>query len=102
MNTGTSFLHRELRALREAEVQDRIRSQRKKLDAFENLEWFQTRPNTLIPYRRGQWGRASRCGTLERTRVRMDRLRLEIEALEASLRRGIRVDGPSFNVGGGQ
>jgi len=88
-DTTRAFLHRELRALREAEVQARLKRLRYDLLGLENLEWC-FEGNSSSPFRPRSWGRASRCGTLDRTRARMDRLRLEIEALEASLRRGIR------------
>jgi hypothetical protein len=102
MNTGTSFLHRELRALREAEVRKRLEQLRGKFNQVENLVWCLEGNAGPLRYPSPRWERALRDGTLERTRARMDRLRLEIEALEASLRRGIRVDVPGFSLGGGQ
>ena len=88
---GSAVLHRELREWREAEVRKRLKRLRDDLQGLETLEWcFEGKSES--PFEPKQWGRASRCGTIERTRARIERLRLEVVALEGMLRRGIRVE----------
>jgi hypothetical protein len=100
--SASGSLHRDLRAVREAEARKRLERLRGKCNQLETLVWCLEGKAGPPLYPSPRLERALRDGTLGRARARIHRLRLEIEALEASLRRGIRVDGPGFNLGGGQ
>ncbi len=85
-HVGTTFLLRELRELREAPIRKRLARLRRVMDVLEE------RDGRLAAGRwdpRAVWGRAER-DAWDANRAQMARPQLEIDALEAMLRRGAR------------